>query len=91
MSSFFKTDRIGVGVFATLVFIAVVAVVVWGILMATGMWESSQVRWFAFCFVCPALLLRYYVRRGMTNVVKGIATTLFVTFVVFLFVFLKLK
>lgn len=86
VKQFLTQDTFWVGVVLTLALEVAVAVLVAAVIFATGRTDPNDVRWFAFCFVAPALAVRHFaVKTRRTATMKGVIVTLFVTFVVFLF------
>ncbi|MDY5970050.1 MAG: hypothetical protein SPJ13_08585 [Bacteroidales bacterium] len=90
MKKFFARDTIFVGVVAVLA-----SELLFGLALGTALVLFNQplegnLRWFGLCFVPPVLVLRFYAKnrnQGLTT--KSIIVSLFVTFIVFIWFFLK--
>lgn len=86
----FNTDKISTGVMLTLGLEALSALLLWAVLAILGEPMGGHIRLMAVCFVAPILLLRFYAKKkGNPAVTKSIIVTLFLTFVVFMFVVIK--
>lgn len=63
---------------------------VWLALLLLKQPLPESLRWFGLCFVPPMLLLRHYAKkRSQGMATKGIIAALFVTFVAFMWLFVK--
>ncbi|MCQ2274334.1 MAG: hypothetical protein MJZ86_06020 [Bacteroidales bacterium] len=61
-------------------------------LVACGVSITEHLRWFAAIFVAPLLLLRYYAKeKSCPLTLKAVVTTLFITFVIFMWYLLKYR
>ena len=85
-NDFFKHDKPMTGIVVTLGSEVAVIVLLWIGLTVAGITPSEHLRWFGACFIPPILLLRYYAKKkDCPTVTKTIIITLFVTFIVFMF------
>ena len=90
MRKFLSQNTLLVGVTVTLASEALAAALVWLVLALLGQPVAGSVRWFALCFVPPALILRHYAkRRSQSLATRGTTATLFVTFIAFMWLFVK--
>lgn len=86
MDSFFKTDKPLTGIVLALGSEIAVAVLLWIGLAIAGIGATEHLRWFGGCFIPPVLLLRYYAKKKeYSTVTKTIIITVFVTFLLFMF------
>ena len=87
---FFKQDSVLAGIILGVGSELLTALLLWAGLTVAGEPVSAHVSWFGACFVAPVLILRHYARKKEQPLVtKTLITVLFVTFVVFMFVYLK--
>lgn len=92
MADFFKRDGIFQGIVLALGSEIVVAALLYAGLLVAGIPAETRLRWFAVCFVAPLLLLRHIAKRkNRTLTMKTIIVILFVSFVAFMFLLLKIK
>lgn len=60
------------------------------VVLMSGLSPAEQLRWLALAFIAPILLLRRMAKRQqMITATKGAIVTLFITFIVFIVVYLK--
>lgn len=84
---FLKQDSPMTGIVVTLASEVAVCVLLWIGLLLAGISPSEHLRWFGACFIPPVLFLRYYAKKNdYPKVTKTIIITLFVTFILWMFV-----
>lgn len=92
MKKLLNRNSIAFGVLVVLGLEALVGVLLWLGLMVFGQPVQDHLRWFAVAFVAPLMLLRYYAKEKLyPDTLKAVVTTLFVTFVLFMWYLLKYK
>ena len=86
LSDFLKQDKPVTGIVVTIASEVIVAVLLWVGLLIAGINPLEHLRWFGACFIPPILFLRYYAKKKeQPTVTKTIIITIFVTFLVFMF------
>ncbi len=92
MKRLLNKDSVAVGIIAALLSELLCAVVVWLVLLCIHYPVLDHLRFFAVCFVSPALLLRYYAHlKEYPTTLRAVIVTLFVTVVLFMWAMLKYK
>lgn len=92
MNKLLNKDSIALGVTATLLSELLCAGVVWLVLTIIHYPLAENMRFFAVCFVPPALLLRRYAHvKDYPATLKAVITTFFATVVLFMWAMLKFK
>lgn len=85
-------NSIAVGIIATLLSEVLCALLIFLILLIPAIGMDGHIRWFAAAFVPPLLLVRHYAKAiEYPMALKASITTLFLTFVSFMWVMLKYK
>lgn len=85
-------NSIATGVIATLLSEVLCALLIFLLLLIPAIGMEGHVRWFAAAFVPPLLLVRYYAKAiEYPMALKASISTLFVTFVAFMWVMLKYR
>ena len=80
------------GIIITLGSEVAVALLLWIGLAVAGVDVKEHLRWFGACFIPPVLLLRHYVKqKSSPAMTKTIIITLFVTFVLYMFLMIRLQ
>lgn len=90
MNDFFNQNKPLTGIIITLVSeVAVVVLLLLGLTIA-GVSPAEHLRWFGACFIPPVLFLRHYAKKKDCPIVtKTIIITLFITFILFMFLIRK--
>lgn len=85
-------NTIATGIIATLLSEVLCALLIFLILLIPVVGLAGHERWFAAAFVPPLLLVRHYAKAEQYPLaLKSSITTLFISFVVFMWVMLKYK
>lgn len=64
--------------------------ILWGALMLSGIAPQEHINWFAGIFLLPILMLRYYAHnKGCPMTLKSLVVTLFVTFILYMYIYIK--
>lgn len=83
--TFFRQNKIAVGIVAGLGSEALAALLLWVGLMVAHEPVSEHVRWFGIVFVPIILILRHYARKtDLLLVTKTLIVVMFVTFLAFM-------
>lgn len=92
MKKLLNRNSIAVGAVAALLSEVLCALLIFLILLIPGVGIGGHERWFAAAFVPPLLLVRYYAHESDYALsLKAAITTLFITFVAFMWAMLKYK
>ena len=68
-----------------------VALLWWVVLSIAGIPLAENLRWLAPAFIPPVLIVRSMAKRQqMPNATKGAIVTLFITFIIFIVIYLKI-
>lgn len=89
LKEFFKKDTITVGLITGLDSLLLSALLLTAGLLIAGEPLLVHLSWYAGCFVPPLLIMRYYVKLQHSVTVKTLMTTIFITFIVFMFFLFK--
>lgn len=83
-------NSVAVGIIATLLSELLCGLVIFLVLLIPALGMAGHERWLAAAFVPPLLLVRYYAKEvEYPLALKAAISTLFVTFVAFMWVMLK--
>ncbi|MBR1833946.1 MAG: hypothetical protein IJ785_00320 [Bacteroidales bacterium] len=92
MKRLLNKDSVALGIIAALLSELLCAVIVWLVLLCIHYPVLEHLRYFAVCFIPPALLLRYYAHlKACPATLKAVIVTLFVTVVLFMWAMLRFK
>lgn len=92
MKKLLNQDSIAVGAIAALLSEVLCGLLIFLIMLIPGVGIAEHMRWFAAAFVPPLLLVRYYAKASeYPMALKASITTLFITFVAFMWAMLKYK
>ena len=86
---FFTQNLPIVGIVAGLGSMIVTALLITAILIIVGDSASAHLSLYAGCFVPPILIMRYYVKKQFSIVVKTMIVLIFVLFIAFMFILFK--
>lgn len=90
MKQLLNRNSIPYGILITLISEIATAAILWLVLVIIGI--PIQLRWFAAAYLPAILILRYYAKEKLyPDTLKAMITTLFVTFVAFMWFLLKYK
>lgn len=90
--SFLHRNSIATGIIATLLSEVLCALPIFLLLLIPAVGLAGHERWFAAAFVPPLLLVRHYAKAEQYPLaLKASISTLFITFVAFMWVMLKYK
>lgn len=92
MKKFLDHDSIAFGALMVLAAEAVAAALLALGLAIFSVPVAEHLRWFAIAFVPPLLLLRYYAKaKSCPTTLKAVVTTLFASFIIFMWYLLKYR
>ena len=86
---FFTQNLPIVGIVAGLGSMIVTALLITAILIIVGDSACAHLSLYAGCFVPPILIMRYYVKKQFSIVVKTMIVLIFVLFIAFMFILFK--
>ena len=86
---FFTQNLPIVGIVAGLGSMIVTALLITAMLIIVGDSASAHLSLYAGCFVPPILIMRYYVKKQFSIVVKTMIVLIFVLFIAFMFILFK--
>ena len=86
---FFKKNTVTVGLITGLGSLLLTALLLTAVLLIAGEPHRVHLSLYAGCFVPPLLIMRYYVKLQHSVTVKTLMSTIFITFIVFMFFLFK--
>ena len=90
IKKFFNQDSILVGIVAALGSEVVGGAIIWAVLTFMEKPIIEHVKWFAIAFVPTLFVMRYYMKKKeYLLTTKSVITTMFVTFLAFMFIMLR--
>lgn len=89
LKEFFKKDTVFVGLVTGVGSLLLTALLLTVGLVIAGEHTPTHLSYYAGCFVPPLLIMRYYVKLQHSVTVKTLMTTIFITFIVFMFFLFK--
>lgn len=89
LKDFFNKNTVIVGLVTGLGSLLLTALLLSAGLLIAGESFLAHLSWYAGCFIPPLLIMRYYVKLQHSITIKTMMTTIFVTFIVFMFLLFK--